>query len=258
MGDAGRWLVLLYPVPAKPEASLEAYIWFVSFQPFWSFPFCLEITTAAITKLSGYGSAHEMTPQCRVLVMSGTGPRRGPTPSSPPTRHSYVGEAVHVSSDHRGGTACVQGDRNTLFPLDPSHHSITGSPAHGLFLSPAFLPGEFSSGVASSARLLHPREVMCFLGDALLTHPDWLYISFPCEAFAPIPTNLTSHFFPAPLYQWAQGFLFDFRLVALITSQMSLVLSHCVVQAWLSPQLWLEIEESCQNTEHWTRTCWLE
>lgn len=79
----------------------------------------------------------------------------------------------------------------------PSHCSIIGSPAHGLFLSRAFLPGEFSSGGASSARLLHPREVMCFLGDALLTHPDWLYISFPCEAFTPIPTNLTSDFFPS-------------------------------------------------------------
>lgn len=113
------------------------------------------------------------------------------------TRHSYMGEAVHVRSDHRGGTACVQGDRNTLFPLDPSRCSVIGFPAHGLFLSRAFLPGEFSSGGASSARLLHPREVMCFLGDALLTHPDWLYISFPCEAFAPIPTNLTSDFFPS-------------------------------------------------------------
>ena len=159
---------------------------------------------------------------------------------------------------HRGGTTCVQVDRNTQFPLTPSGCSIPGSLPTASSWVEHFCPVNLLWCGLHSAHLLHPREVMCFLGDALLTHLNWLCISFLSEGFAPIRTNLTSDFFQFAFIWGAQGFLFDSKLMALIPSQMSLVLSHCVIQEWPRPQLLLEMEGSCQNTEHWTPTCWPE
>ena len=197
--------VVLYPESPNVAASSEAYTWVVSFQSFWSFPFCFKIKTAVITKLSGYRTTQSWLLGVKSWLWQSLREHQSPPhlPWLHPTPLRGWGCSGHQVTE--GELYVSRAPGSPSFRWTPSSCSIPGSLPTASSWVEHFCPVNLLWCGLHSAHLLHPREVMCFLRDALLTHPDWLHF-FPLWGVCTNPNKSDIRFFPAPLYLRGTGF----------------------------------------------------